>query len=142
MIELKSYTLNELKTTLNISKRQWDERKSELLEYFKLFFDYEIQMQGRSYIFNIKEQFMEYEPIPRKDKTKDIKEYYIFTTDAILSEKPRNTGANVAREITATNNKYNHATGTVENYIRPHIKENYFINDKQWCGIDYNTCTY
>lgn len=37
MIELKTYTLKEIKKVLYISKRQWDERKEELLEYWKLF---------------------------------------------------------------------------------------------------------
>lgn len=53
-IECKSYNLTELKTVLKISKRQWEDRKEELLEYLKLFFDYEITMNGRGYNIVIK----------------------------------------------------------------------------------------
>jgi hypothetical protein len=81
MIELKSYTLAELKSVLHISKRQWEERKEELLEYMKLFFDYEISLKGRSYIFTIKEQYSDYEPLPRKIKSKEVAEFYEDETD-------------------------------------------------------------
>lgn len=37
MIELKEYSLTELKEVLGISKRQWEERKEELLNYLKFF---------------------------------------------------------------------------------------------------------
>lgn len=53
-IECKSYNLTELKIALKISKRQWEDRKEELLEYLKLFFDYEITMNGRGYNIVIK----------------------------------------------------------------------------------------
>ena len=38
---MEEYTLQELKEKLKISKRQWEERKEEVLEYMKLFFDYD-----------------------------------------------------------------------------------------------------
>lgn len=104
MIECKTYSLSELKSVLKISKRQWDERKEELLEYMKLFFDYEITLKGRSYCFTIKEQFSEYEPLPRKTKVPEIMAFYAGEVDHILQYKPRNTGANLAREIVAYNN--------------------------------------
>ena len=55
MIECKTYNLTEFKNVLKIPKRQWEERKEELLEYLKLFFDYEITLKGRSYCITIKE---------------------------------------------------------------------------------------
>lgn len=142
MLELREYSLSELKKKLHISERQWNERKAAVLEYLKLFFDYEIQMRGRSYIFIIKAQYSEYEPMPGKDKAEQIQAFYIKKTDEILDYKPRNTGANIAREIEQTDNKYNHATGTMENYIRPYLKVNYYIDDKQWCEINYQNCSY
>lgn len=42
MIECKVYNLAELKYALHISKRQWEEREEELLDWLKLYFDYEI----------------------------------------------------------------------------------------------------
>lgn len=137
MIECKIYSLPELKSTLHISKRMWEERKEELLEYLKLFFDYELTLKGRGYSFNIKEQYAEYEPLPRKSKTKEIQEFYNHEVDNILVYKPRNTGANLAREIIDKNNKYKHAEGTAANYIRPYLKTNFLVEDKAWCKIDY-----
>lgn len=142
MIECKTYTLIELKTILKISKRQWEERRDELLEWFKMFFDYEVIFKGHSYNFIIKEQYCEYEPLPKKKDTAKIKAFYENEADHILQYKPRNTGANIAREINVCNNIYEHAEGTIANYIRPYLKANYAINEKEWCYIDYTTFTY
>lgn len=142
MIECKLYNLTELKAVLKIPKRHWEERRQELLEYLKLFFDYEITLKGRGYCFNIKEQYMEYEQMPRKQQIKEIKDFYAKEVDDILKHKPRNTGANLAREIIAKNNQQNHKEGTASNYIRPYLKANYTVSDKDWCRINYNTFSY
>ena len=142
MLECKTYGLEELKTVLKISKRQWDERKNELLEYFKLFFNYEIAMQGRSYCFHIKEIYTEYEPLPRKSKYAEIMTFYAKEVDDILKYKPRNTGTNLAREIIAKNNQQNHKESTAGHYIRPYLKANYTVSDKDWCRINYDTFSY
>lgn len=142
MIELKEYNLTEFKKVLHITKWQWEERKEELLQYLKLYFDYEIQLKGKSYCFKIKAQYSEYEPLPRKSKTKEIQAFYANEADHILTYKPRNTGTNIAREIEHCNNKYEHATGTIANYIRPYLKKNYTVDNRQWCEIDYENFTY
>ena len=142
MLECKTYTLGELKKALQVSKRMWEERKEELLEYMKLFFDYEITLKGRSYQFHIKKQYQEYEPMPRKTKAPEIKAFYEQGAEHILSYKPRNTGANLAREIIDKNNKYNHAVGTAANYIKPFLKKNYEIGEREWCQINYDTYSY
>lgn len=87
-------------------------------------------MCGRSYIFVIKAQHSEYEPMPGKNKVERIQAFYTKKTDKILDYKPRNTGTNIAQEIEQADNKYNHATGTMENYIRPYLKANYCVDDK------------
>jgi hypothetical protein len=84
MIECKEYSLAELKSILNIPKRQWEDRKEELLSYLKIFFDYEISLRGRSYCFNIKKQYQEYEPMPRKTKTPEMMAFYEQETDHIV----------------------------------------------------------
>ena len=99
-------------------------------------------MRGRSYIFIIKVQYSEYEPMPGKNKAEQIQVFYIKKTDEILDYKSRNTGANIAREIEQTDNKYNHATGSMENYIKPYLKVNYYVDDKQWCEIHYKNYSY
>lgn len=142
MIECKIYNLEQLKSTLHISKRVWEERKEELLEWMKFYFDYEITLKGRTYQFHIREQYQEWRPLPKKSKVPEIKAFYEGETDHILQYKPRNTGANIAREISCYNNKYEHAKGTMANYIRPYLKTNYIIDDRQWCEIDYQNCIY
>lgn len=102
--------------------------KAAVLEYLKLFFDYKIQMRGRRYIFVIKAQHSEYESMLGKNKAEQIQAFYTKKTDKILDYKPRSTGTNTAREIEQTDNKYNHATGTMENYIRPYLKANYYVD--------------
>lgn len=141
-IECKEYNLTELKSALKISKRQWEERKEEILEYLKLFFDYEITIKGRNYRILVKEQYMEYEPLPKKSRVPEIKAFYEKEVDHILTYKKRNTGSNLAREIVACNNKQNHKEGTAANYIRPYLKTNYTVKDKEWCYVDYETFTY
>lgn len=142
LLECKIYTLDELKKALHISKRMWEERKEELLDYMKLFFNYEITLKGRSYQFHIKEQYQEYEPMPRKSKTPEIQAFYEQEAEHILTYKPRNTGANLAREIIDKNNKYHHAVGTAANYIKPFLKKNYEIGEREWCQINYETYSY
>lgn len=142
MIELKAYGLEEFKKVLNISKRMWDERKEELLEYFKIFFKYRIEMKGRSYQFIIEEQYCEYEPLPKKSKMPELKKFYAEETDRIVAEKPLNSGSNVAREIMATNNKFNHKEETAATYVRQYLKVNYEISHKEWCKVNYETFSY
>lgn len=141
-IECKEYNLTEFKSILNIPKRQWETRKEELLDYLKLFFDYEITTKHKGYSIIIKEQYNDYEPLPRKSKVPEIKAFYEKEVDHILTYKKRNTGSNLAREIVACNNKQNHKEGTAANYIRPYLKTNYTVKDKEWCYVDYETFTY
>ena len=142
LIECKIYTLAELKEVLKISKRQWEERKEEVLEYMKVFFDYEITLKGRSYQFNIKKQYCEYEPLPRKTKSPEIQAFYKQETDHIVQYKKRNTGSNIAREIVSKNNKYNHAVSTATHYICPYLKKNYEVEEREWCEINYEKFSY
>lgn len=141
-IECKTYNLADLKKTLQISKRQWEERKEEVLQHMKFFFNYEITFKGRSYQFHITEQYCDYVPLGKKKDVAEMTAFYEQETDHIIQYKPRNSGSNIAREIVYHNNKYNHAEGTVANYIRPYLKAAYYIDDKQWCEIDYYNCLY
>lgn len=144
MTECKTYLFKEeFCKELGIPINQVNRRLSDLLEWLKVFFDYDfISGKGVPHVITIKEQRCEYEPLPRKTKVPEIKKFYYAETDHILKYKPRNTGANVAREINKYNNVYHHAEGTIANYIRPHIKANYVIDDKQWCRVNYETYTY
>ena len=126
MLELKKYNLTELKQALGISKRMWEDRKEELLEYMYKFFDYEMSKEGRYTYFNIKEQYGEYIPLPSKRDAKKISEYYYLETKKIVKEDPWNTGSNIARNIiNRDENIYNHKEATIAGYVCPIIKEKF-----------------
>lgn len=145
MIECKKYTLTELKKILHISRRQWEERKEDVLEHLKLYFDYEITPISKGYCIDIYEQYAEYEPLPRKNKTSEISEYYYECTKEEVKEQPWNTGSNIARNIVEKDkNKYEHAEGTICNYVRPIIKKNFLSSspETQWMRLNDNKTAY
>lgn len=133
MLENTTYSLKELLSILHITRDSWKKRRQEYLDWFNCFFDYEIVMQGKHIIFNIKEVFGEYEPLPRKKKSIEVKEYYAQETSKIVKQEPTNTGSNIARNIVATSNKYEHKEGTVSVYVRSILKEGYKVDSKVWC---------
>lgn len=146
MLETKVYTTQELLNTLNISTASWKRRKEEYLDWFKAFFDYDLTIQGEKRIYIIKEIFGEYEPLPRKKKSVEVKAYYAQETSRIVKEEPTNTGANIARNIVAKKNKYNHKEGTASVYVRDILKGSYQVSNKTWCkrtadGLHYEPIT-
>ena len=145
MIECRKYTLTEFKSILKISKRQWEDRKEELLEHLSIYFDYEITRVGRGWSIDIKEQYGEYEPLGRKHNIKEIKEYYYEKTKEEVKEKPWNTGSNISRNIIAKDqNIFNHTEGTMSNYIRPIVRDKFVspINESQWMKLSEDKLSY
>lgn len=135
MIENKTYLFkDEFCQELNIPMNQAERRLNELLDWLKIFFDYDfIKGKGTPHIITIKEQYCEYEPLLKKaSKVPEMTAFYEQETDHIIQYKPRNSGSNIARQIVYHNNKYNHAEGTIANYIRPYLRAAYYIDDKQW----------
>lgn len=145
MIECKKYSLTELKDILKISKRAWETRKEEVLDYLKMFFNYEIEYKGRNTYFIIKEQFNEYEPLPPKKDAEKISAYYKEETRKIIKEDPYNTGSNIARNIIAREeNLYEHKEDTVANYIRPIIRKDFLppMAESSWRRLSANRLSY
>lgn len=137
LIEInKKYSLNEVKAELGITKRAWDTRREEVLEYLKDFFDYEINYEGREKYFICYEILGEYIPLPRKTKKADLDKFYKDETIAIVEKQPLNTGTNIARIIIKSNNKFDHAELTAARYVRPVIKDEYEKTNIQWCKLD------
>lgn len=133
MVEITTYSLKDLLNILHITRDSWKKRRQEYLDWFNCFFDYEITMQGKNTFFIIKEVFGDYEPLPRKKKSIEVKEYYVQETSKIVKQEPTNTGSNIARNIVATNNKYAHKEGTASVYVRSILKEGYRVDGKVWC---------
>lgn len=137
MLEInKSYTTEELKKELNISIKSWNTKREELLEYFYNFFNYDIVTEGRNKYYVITEIYGDYEPMPRKKKSDEIKSYYAKETKKIVEKEPWNTGSNIARNIiNKDKNKYNHAQATISNYVRPVLREEYDVTEKRWMRL-------
>lgn len=144
-LENRIYGLNELREMLNISDNSWRTRRDDILEHLKLYFDYEIFNKKSITYFNIKEQYADYEPLPRKNQTTQVIEYYTDETREIVKENPWNTGANIARNIIADNrNKYNHAEKTMSRYISNIIKQRFLPPDadSEWRRLSENHLEY
>ncbi len=137
MIEInKQYSLAELKRELGISKRAWDSRREEILEYLGDFFDYKIVQIKNSKFFIASEIYAEYQPLPRVRNKEEIQQFYKEKTEEIVEVQPINTGSNIARMVTSNDNKYNHAEVTATRYIRPIINEEYDKTNIDWYRLD------
>lgn len=145
-IELKTYDTNEFKRELKITKWVWENRREELFDYLDKFFEIEIKKGGRSTYYIIKQQFGDYEPLPRQGKSQEIKDYYLEATREEVERNHWNTGSNIARRIVKNDlkNRFSHAEGTITNYVRPIIKDK-FINEAtvcQWMKLDKDNDEY
>ena len=133
-IELnKNYSTQAFRDILGVSTKIWNTRREDVLEHAATFFDYEIICEGRNKYYIIKEIFGDYEPLPRKKKSIEVKEYYKQETSKIVKQEPTNTGSNIARNIVAASNKYDHKEGTASVYVRSILKEGYKVDGKVWC---------
>lgn len=149
MLQPGVYNITALKKILGISERAWRERKEEILEHFKNFFDYEIRKEGRNINFYLKTQYLEYEPLQKKKDIEKIKAHYEQEIREIIAVKPYNTSANMGRNIVAMgHNLYEHQPETVSGYLRPMVKEKFSppIPAKAWMKstsdhLDYEPLT-
>ena len=145
MLQPGVYNITALKKILGISERAWRERKEEILEHFKNFFDYEIRKEGRNINFYLKTQYIEYEPLRKKKDIEKIKAHYEQEIREIIAVKPYNTSANMGRNIVAMgHNLYEHQAETVSGYLRPMVKEKFTppIPTKAWMKSTPNHLDY
>ena len=137
------YTTKEVQQKLNVSRDTWKRRYEEILEYLRLYWDYDIMPKGRSNVFVVNEEYAPLEALPRKTKSLEMKEFYKEETDKIVQVNPWNSGANIARQIISKDNKYDHKEGTATNYVRPILKEEYTVSeDRKWMRLEYSTFRY
>ena len=92
----------EFFTATGITMYQFRNRKEDLLEWLKEFYDYELY-DGRPIRIFIKEVIGEYQPLPRKINSRELTEkkkerYTNFTIASLGTEFKPNSKARVARE--------------------------------------------
>lgn len=138
MIEIKKYKTKDLLSTLHISRATWDRRKSDYLEYFKFFFNYEILEEGRIKYFDIKEQYQEWEPLPRKNlkNYEEMKAFYRQKTHEIVNECPYNSATGISRQILKEDNRYDHKVSyATQAFTRPIVKEDYTKDTQDYIWV-------
>lgn len=145
MIELnKPYTNKFIaEQLLNVKPNTFSAKKKKYLEYLKQYYDYEITNTNKIILRK------ELKPFKTKMQAREqVKanqtEIYREWTHKIIQFKPLNSGSNIAREIDQSPMKpiEKHEQRTIENYVRPILKEDFEVINKKWCKIDYSTNTY
>lgn len=133
---------------VGINKGQWENRKEDLLNWLKEFYEYELY-EGRPIRIYIKEIIGEYKPLPRKVNSRElteekIKQYTNFAIASLGTEFKPNSKARVARE--AINDfgykEFGHISppAVSRRYVGPAMDQYGEHNNKyQWvCFIDYS----
>lgn len=124
---------------LNISDSSFRKRKDELLDWLGDFFDFEIQDGKPSYIV-IKEQYLEYKPLPkRSDRTREMRvhDYETFVKENLTKDWSCESKAHMSRKAIEAfgENKYDHKyeRAVTQRYTGPamekhgeHTKEKYW----------------
>lgn len=145
MLEPGKYSVTELKKLLNISERSWHERKEEILEHLKIYFDYEMKKEGRYINFYITKQYAEYQPLRKKKDMEKIIVHYENEIRRIIATEPYNTGANMARNVVAEGrNLYDHKPDTISRHMRPSIKQKFIppMTEKAWMRLTHDRLHY
>ena len=101
-------------------------------------------MQGRKFVLKKELKPFQTRMQVRKRTVENNNQVYRDLTHKIISYKPLNSGANIAREIYDNPLKppFNHEESTIVKYVRGILKEDFEVMDKQWCRINYETNTY
>lgn len=141
MIETGVYQLKEeFIPLLEISSYQYRNRRKDLFDWFKDFFDYEI-IDGRPITIYIKEVYGEYEQMPRKTQERreeKIQDYDNFTKNSLTKEFRYNSKSKVAREAIASfgYDKYGHTSqrSVAARYVTPAMNKYGEQEHKyRWC---------
>lgn len=142
----------EVYTELGLTKNQWDKHRKNIIEYLKLFYDFEIVGKGTKISYIFYEELAPYEPYSKTNKkTKEQykKEDYTPQIIAAIKEYPYRTYTSIQEEY---KDKLDvpHADGTQKRYIAETTKELFgtrgcpqgtvgIINSRVWCRKDYET---
>ncbi len=113
---------------LDTTKNTFYTHKEKYLNHLSEFFIW--HQENNKYILD--ELIKPFET-PRERTSKEAKmKFYKERTDDIVTKEPYNSGANIARNISATNNKYNVKEETISKYVRTILKGFYISIDDHW----------
>ena len=149
LIEGNYYSPHDLQTFMEVSESTWSHRRNELLSNLSLYYDYEVEYEGRKTTFHILKKLGDYQGIPNKrDASKRNNTYRSKIVEVIKADNVQ-TASNVARIIKDDSEiqELNHKFGTVQEYIRLRMREMFgkYQNDggtdgrileKIWCRLD------
>lgn len=138
-----AYSPKEIAEQLfHVSAKTFSNKRQEYLDYLSQYYVYELQ--GRKII--LKEEIKPFKTRmkERENKKEQNKAIYRNLTHKIIFHKPLNSGSNIAREIDQSPMKpiEKHKQATIENYIRPILKEDFEVISKKWSRINYDTNEY
>ena len=116
LIEGNYYSPHDLQTFMEVSESTWSHRRNELLSNLSLYYDYEVEYEGRKTTFHILKKLGDYQGIPNKrDASKRNNTYRSKIVEVIKADNVQ-TASNVARIIKDDSEirELNHKFGTVQ----------------------------
>lgn len=145
MVELNvPYTSKFIAEELfHIKSSTFNNKKQKYLQHLKQYYQYEITDKKKIILRKELKPFKTKMQVRERTKANQT-QIYRDLTHKIIFHKPLNSGSNIAREIDQSPMKpiENHKQSTIENYIRPILKEDFEVISKKWSRINYDTNEY
>lgn len=142
MIEPKVYLFKEeFMPLLHITQYQYRNKKDELMEWLKDFFEYEI-LEGRPIRINIIAQLGEYEPLPAKDQKQKSKEKQQDYENYVIEHLPREftpmsktrMASNAINDFGKEKYKHNSPEAVSKRYVGPAMNTHGVrTEERYWC---------
>lgn len=140
---------------MGISKSTWNHSRDKYLNNFRLYYEYEVQYEGRSTNYHIIKKLDDYKKPPNKRSREQRDQVYTEKIVDVIKKDNLQTAKNVSRiikdedEIKAFHNK----DSTVYEYTRLRMAEMFGrglhangthgqITEKIWCQLDRNNNRY
>ena len=150
-----TYTTTEMMERLGVGESTWSHNKNELLDNFKLYYEYEVIYEGRSTFYHILKKLGDYEPLPRKNAKQKHEMIYEDEIIEVVKTDKMQTAKNVARIIQDDEliKQFGYKWGTHYEYTRLGLRRLFGteknqngkiggILNKEWCGLDHDTNAY
>ena len=134
---------------MGVSESTWSHKRNELLQNFSLYYEYEVEYEGRSRTYHIIRQLGDYQKPPNKRDAAKRDAVYRENIIEVIKKDNVQTAVNVARIIQNNDDivAFNHKFGTIQEYTRLNMVEMFggrksssgsmgMIMDKIWCRLD------